>query len=115
MNAAVVDTDVVSMLFRGDTRAAAYRPHITGRLLGISFRAVAELERWLLERDWDQKRNLDLGAKRSRKLDGMSPGKSPLRMSHARATSSGSCRALPRLSLRLPRPPAGCLANGIPC
>jgi hypothetical protein len=30
MNAAVVDTDVVSMLFKGDTRALAYRPHITG-------------------------------------------------------------------------------------
>jgi hypothetical protein len=34
MNAAVVDTDVVSMLFKGDTRVIAYRPHITGRLLG---------------------------------------------------------------------------------
>jgi hypothetical protein len=26
MNAAIVDTDVVSMLFKGDTRALAYRP-----------------------------------------------------------------------------------------
>jgi predicted nucleic acid-binding protein len=49
MNAAIVDTDVVSMLFKGDTRALAYRPHITGRLLGISFMTLAELERWSLE------------------------------------------------------------------
>jgi tRNA(fMet)-specific endonuclease VapC len=45
MNAAVVDTDVVSMLFKGDTRAFAFLPHITGRLLGISFMTLAELER----------------------------------------------------------------------
>jgi tRNA(fMet)-specific endonuclease VapC len=60
MNAAVVDTDVVSMLFKGDTRAFAYRPHITGRLLGISFMTLAELERWSLERDWGQRRKLEL-------------------------------------------------------
>ena len=37
VNAAIVDTDVVSMLFKGDTRAVAYRAHITGKLFGISF------------------------------------------------------------------------------
>lgn len=52
MNAAIVDTDVVSMLFKGDTRAIAYRAHVTGRLLGISFMTLAELERWALERRW---------------------------------------------------------------
>ena len=50
MNAAIVDIDVVSMLL--DTRARAYRPHVTGRLLGLSFMTLAELERWSLERDW---------------------------------------------------------------
>jgi predicted nucleic acid-binding protein len=60
MNAAIVDTDVVSMLFKGDTRAHAYRPHITGRLLGISFMTLAELERWSLERNWGQRRKLEL-------------------------------------------------------
>ena len=49
MKAAIVDTDVVSMLFKGDTRALAYRVHVTGRLLGISFMTLAELERWSLE------------------------------------------------------------------
>ena len=60
MNAAIVDTDVVSMLFKGDTRAFAYRPHITGKLLGISFMTLAELERWSLERNWGAVRRLEL-------------------------------------------------------
>jgi len=60
MSAAIVDTDVVSMLFKGGTRAFAYRPHITGRLLGISFMTLAELERWSLERNWGQRRKLEL-------------------------------------------------------
>jgi len=60
MNAAIVDTDVGSMLFKGDTRALGYRPHIAGRLLGISFMTLAELERWPLERDWGERRKLEL-------------------------------------------------------
>lgn len=60
MNAAVIDTDVVSMLFKGDTRALAFRGHITGRLLGISFMTLAELERWPLERAWGSGRRLEL-------------------------------------------------------
>jgi len=60
MNAAIVDTDVVSMLFKGDTRALAYRSRITGRLPGISFMTLAELERWSLERNWGQRRKLEL-------------------------------------------------------
>jgi tRNA(fMet)-specific endonuclease VapC len=60
MKAAIVDTDVVSMLFKGDTRALAYRTHVTGRLLGISFMTLAELERWSLERGWGPKRKLEL-------------------------------------------------------
>jgi tRNA(fMet)-specific endonuclease VapC len=60
MNAAIVDTDVVSMLFKGDSRALAYRTHISGRLLGISFMTLAELDRWALERGWGIKRKLEL-------------------------------------------------------
>jgi len=59
MNAAIVDTDVVSLLFKGDRRALAYRPHITDRLLGISFMTLAELERWSLERSRGQRRKLE--------------------------------------------------------
>lgn len=60
MNAAIVDTDVVSMLFKGDPRAHRYRPHISGRLLGISFMTLAELERWQLERNWWPVRKAEL-------------------------------------------------------
>lgn len=48
----VVDTDVVSYLFKHDSRAESYRPHLTGRLLVVSFMTVAELDRWALERGW---------------------------------------------------------------
>jgi len=52
MNAAIIDTYVVSMLFKGDSRAELSRVHISGRLLGISFMTLAELERSQLERGW---------------------------------------------------------------
>jgi tRNA(fMet)-specific endonuclease VapC len=48
----VVDTDVVSYLFRHDTRAEQYRPLLTGRILVVSFMTVAELDRWALQRSW---------------------------------------------------------------
>jgi tRNA(fMet)-specific endonuclease VapC len=60
MNAAIVDTDVVSILFKGDTRAQACRRHLTGRLLGVSFMTLAELERWPLERGWGASRKREL-------------------------------------------------------
>ena len=60
MNAAILDTDVVPMLFKGDSRALHYRRHITGRLVGISFMTLAELERWSLERGWGHARKAEL-------------------------------------------------------
>lgn len=60
MNAAIIDTDVVSMLFKGDSRAQRYRVHIHGRLLAISFMTLAELERWPLERRWSSIRRAEL-------------------------------------------------------
>jgi predicted nucleic acid-binding protein len=54
----VVDTNVVSFLFRRDARAELYRPHLVGRLLVVSFMTVAELDRWAIERNWgEQRRN----------------------------------------------------------
>jgi len=60
VNAAIIDTDVVSMLFNGDSRAQPYRIHLAGRLLGISFMTLAELERWQLERNWGTIRKEEL-------------------------------------------------------
>jgi tRNA(fMet)-specific endonuclease VapC len=56
----VVDTDVVSFLFKGDTRAARYRPHLDGRLLVISFMTLAELDQWALAHRWGEARKLRL-------------------------------------------------------
>lgn len=60
MNAAIVDTDVVSMLFKGDSRAQRYRDHVSGRLLAISLMTLAELARWPLERNWAAFRSAEL-------------------------------------------------------
>jgi predicted nucleic acid-binding protein len=62
MNAAIVDTDVVSMVFKGDSRAQLFRVHPGGRLLGISFMTLAELERWQLERNWGAVRRSELSS-----------------------------------------------------
>jgi predicted nucleic acid-binding protein len=52
----VVDTDVVSFLFRRDTRADLYRPHLAGRVLAISFMTLADLDQWVLEHQWGVER-----------------------------------------------------------
>ena len=52
----IVDTDVVSFLLKGDTRAQLYRPHLQGKTLALSFMTVAELYQWAYIRNWgDQK------------------------------------------------------------
>lgn len=56
----VVDTDVVSFLYKRDTRALLYTPHLDGKLAFISFMTIAELHRWTLERQWGEKRRRDL-------------------------------------------------------
>jgi predicted nucleic acid-binding protein len=61
VNAVVVDTDVVSYLFKQDSRALLYQPHLQNRLVVISFMTVAELDRWVIERNW--------GAERRKKME----------------------------------------------
>src|SRR3712207_5982145 len=48
----VVDTDVISYLFRRDTRAETFRPYLTGALVSISCMTIAELDAWALQRSW---------------------------------------------------------------
>lgn len=50
----VVDTDVVSYIFKRDTRAAGFEPHLIGRAPVISFMTVAELDAWADQRNWGQ-------------------------------------------------------------
>jgi tRNA(fMet)-specific endonuclease VapC len=63
MNGVVVlDTDVASFLFKGDTRAEAYRPHLRGKTLALSFMTVAELYQWALVRQWGERQLARLNA-----------------------------------------------------
>jgi len=57
---ALVDTDVVSFVLKGDTRAALYRPQLNGRLLAVSFMTVAELLYGALVRHWGAVRRAQL-------------------------------------------------------
>jgi tRNA(fMet)-specific endonuclease VapC len=43
MTGIVADTDVVSFLFKNDSRAVDYLPHLQGIVPVISFQTVAEL------------------------------------------------------------------------
>jgi predicted nucleic acid-binding protein len=52
MSDVVVDTNVVSFLFKSESRARLYRKHLLGKTLYISFMTVAELRRWALASNW---------------------------------------------------------------
>jgi len=52
MTPAVVDTDVVSFLFKRDSRAQLYLPMLKRRKLLASFMTEAELEQWILLAKW---------------------------------------------------------------
>jgi len=56
MNEVVVDTDVVSFLFKNHPIASRYDPDLAGRTTLISFMTVAETERWALQRQWSAQR-----------------------------------------------------------
>lgn len=62
MSFVVVDTDVVSFLFKKDSRAELYRPHLEGQVPVMSFMTLAELLRWALIRKWGKKRQAKLYA-----------------------------------------------------
>jgi predicted nucleic acid-binding protein len=56
MTIVLLDTNVVSYLFKGDTRATAYGPLLQGQRLAISFMTVAELFEWAATRKWGRMR-----------------------------------------------------------
>lgn len=56
----IVDTDVVSYGFKGDTRAKLYDPYLVDRLSYISFQTLAELEQWAIARHWGAERHAAL-------------------------------------------------------
>ena len=56
----VVDTDVVSFLFKQDTRAVRYERHLLERILILSAQSRAELYAWPIRRSWGISRRQDL-------------------------------------------------------
>jgi len=49
VNAVVVDTDVVSLVFKADSRAEKYVYAVSAPDIIVSFMTEAELERWILQ------------------------------------------------------------------
>lgn len=52
----VVDTDVVSYVFKNHPFGLRYDPELTGHIALISFMTVAEIERWMLLYRWGPQR-----------------------------------------------------------
>lgn len=55
--AVVVDTDVASYIFKKDTRAELYEPHLTQVPKFISFMTFAELRYWKLKSNWGERKS----------------------------------------------------------
>ena len=62
ISAIVIDTDVISYIFKGDTRSASYYPHLSDKLALISFMTLAELRQWALLKNWGDPRRQQLEA-----------------------------------------------------
>jgi predicted nucleic acid-binding protein len=48
----VVDTNIISYLEKGDSRAALYESDLVGNTLIMSFMTLAELDRWAIAKKW---------------------------------------------------------------
>jgi predicted nucleic acid-binding protein len=62
MDSVILDTDVLSFLAKGDTRAALYSSLLIGKHLCICFQTVAELHLWALVRNWSSSRRESLNS-----------------------------------------------------
>ena len=56
MTEVVVDTDVVSFLFKNHTIGHRYDAELAGHVVLISFMTVAEVERWAIQNRWGEQR-----------------------------------------------------------
>ena len=56
MTAIVVDTDVISFIFKNHSIGSRYNPDLIGKVAVISFMSVAELERWAIQYKWSSQR-----------------------------------------------------------
>jgi tRNA(fMet)-specific endonuclease VapC len=61
MDAVLLDTDVFSYLMKSkDTRADAYRPHVKGKTVAVSFITVGELHYGAEKKQWSVKNRQNL-------------------------------------------------------
>ena len=60
MDYVVLDTDVCSFLFKGDSRAERYLRYLEGKTPCLSFQTVAELYQWSEIRNWGEERRARL-------------------------------------------------------
>ncbi len=60
MSHLLLDTDVWSFLFKGDTRAENFRSHLVGNTPCIAFATVAELYLWAELHNWGSRRQESL-------------------------------------------------------
>ncbi len=60
MDFIVIDTDVISYLFKGDTRGDLYAPYLEDSLGILSFMTIAELDHWANARNWGERRRAEL-------------------------------------------------------
>jgi tRNA(fMet)-specific endonuclease VapC len=56
----LIDTSILSLILKRDTRASDYAPYLVGRVGVLSFITLAELYRWPEERDWGPRRRAEL-------------------------------------------------------
>ena len=89
----VVDTDVLSYLFKEDSRGDLYLPHLDGKLTIISFMTLAETYRWALERNWGTAKRAAMKAFLEQFI--VSPFNRPLCLRWAEAMSSARRNGLP--------------------
>ncbi len=60
MNVVLLDTNIVSFIFKRDERIHPYTEYLKGQILAISFMTVAELFQWASIRNWGEKRTAQL-------------------------------------------------------
>jgi predicted nucleic acid-binding protein len=58
--AVVVDTNIISFLYKRDTRANLYKSHLSGMTKFISFMTLAELHNWTLLNNWGSRKKAEL-------------------------------------------------------
>ena len=56
----LLDTNIVSYIYKGDSRAVSYERHLLGGQCYVSFMTLAEIYRWPYVRNWSEQRRIAL-------------------------------------------------------